>query len=68
MFTSIGFDHHINTGDVFNIYSRGKKPILKGQATILKHEDASSLIEFWPNTELREVHSPKIGDFVNYKW
>lgn len=68
VYINIGFDHHINTGDVFNIYSRGKKPILKGQATILKHEDASSLIEFRPNTELREVHSPKIGDFVNYKW
>lgn len=68
IYINIGFDHHINTGDVFNVYSRGKKPVLKGHATVLKHEDASSLIEFRPNTELHEIHPPKIGDFVNYKW
>ncbi len=68
IYINIGFDHHANVGDVFNVYSRGKKPIFKGQATILKHEDISSLVEFRPNTELHEIHPPKIGDFVNYKW
>lgn len=68
IYINIGFDHHANTGDVFNVYSRGKKPLLKGHATVLKHEDASSLIEFRPNTELHEIHPPKIGDYVNYKW
>jgi len=68
IYINIGFDHHVNVGDIFNVYTRGRKPLLKGTATVLKHEDASSLVEFRPNTELHEIMPPKIGDLVNYKW
>lgn len=68
VYINVGFEHHINLGDVFNIYTRGKKPVLKGNATILKHEDAVSLVEFRPNTELQVIMQPKIGDIVKFKW
>ncbi len=68
VYINIGFEHHVNIGDIFNVYTRGKTPVLKGYASILKHEDALSLVEFRPDTNLSEIMHPKVGDFVNYKW
>lgn|GEM_PF-6574286 len=68
VYINIGFDHHVNVGDSFNVYTRGKSPVLKGVASVLKHEDNVSLVEFRPNTTHETIYHPKVGDFVNYKW
>lgn len=68
IYLNIGFDNHINIGEVFNVYSRGKKPIYKGTVTVLKYEDTTCLVEFRPNTELAAIVPPKVGDIVKFKW
>lgn len=68
VYINIGFNHNINIGDKFYVYTRGVKPILKGEVTILKYEDEKSLVEFRPNTNLQQMLQLRVGDVVKYKW
>jgi len=68
IYINVGFNQHVNQGDTFKVYSRGVKPIFKGTATILKHEEVNSLVEFRPSLENTELIHPKVGDFIYYKW
>jgi len=68
IYINVGFNQHVNQGESFKVYSRGIKPIFKGVATIIKHEETTSLVEFRPSLENKELIHPKVGDFVYYKW
>ena len=68
IYINVGFNQHVNQGESFKVYSRGVKPVFKGIATIVKHEDTTSLVEFRPSLENKELIHPKVGDFIYYKW
>jgi len=66
IYVNVGFDNHFNIGDTFNVYSRGRTPILKGIVTIVRLENETSLVEFKPNTKLAEKIDPKVGDIIKF--
>ncbi len=68
IYINVGFSQHINQGDTFKVYSRGVKPVFKGTATIIKHEETTSLVEFRPSLDDKELVHPKVGDYIYYKW
>lgn len=68
IYINIGFNHHFNVGDSFNVYTRAKNPTLKGSIVITRLDNETSAVEFRPNTKLAEIMEPKVGDIVKYKW